>query len=585
MCSSRTRLFSSIFLSVYFTPCLWPSITDAFEIKLQSTTSSYKFRREIWLRAIRRPIRPASTEKKIAERKALIKTRQNEALQDPALLTNQSFAECDNIHPSSKRALVEDMGLQKMTEVQAKTYNAAISGQDVLARARTGTGKTLSFLIPTVERITRSPIFLHGNHIGCLVIAPTRELAIQIGEEAEKLLSHHADLTVQVMYGGTKIARDMNFLNKRLPTILVATPGRILEHLQDTRVRGRKFSDDIIAKTDILVLDEVDRLIDMGFRKDIQRIISYMPRKEKRQTMLFSATIPTALKRVMKDSIRDDYFEVDCVKDGKISSPTNLRVTQSHVILPDMENIMSNIYYILDQAIKVKPYKIIVFFPTARMVTFFADFINDGLEYPVIELHSKKSQSSRNTASENFRHAKNAILFTSDLSSRGIDYPDVTQVIQIGLPESREQYIHRLGRTARAGKEGKGLLVLFPFESPFLSELKGLNVPVNGEVSAALSQTSEFQQPEWMSHNFNLVQSRGNKLATSAQLAYLAFLGYYLDQTKRISPRSKEDVVKKSHEFSQAIGLNQVPMLPEHLVKKMDLVGISGIRTEDKFSL
>ena len=582
ICSSGPRLINIILLSVYLSLYRWHSIIDAFQINSQSTSSSHKFQREIELHAIRRPIRPASTEKKIAERKALIETRQNEALQDPTLLTNQSFAECDNIHPSSKRALVEDMGLQRMTEVQAKTYNAAISGQDVLARARTGTGKTLSFLIPTVERITRNPTFLHGNHIGCLVIAPTRELAIQIGEEAEKLLLHHVDLTVQVMYGGTKIARDMNLLNKRLPTILVATPGRILEHLQDTRVRGKKFSDDIIAKTEILILDEVDRLIDMGFRKDIQRIISYMPRKEKRQTMLFSATIPTALKRAMKDSIREDYFEVDCVRDGKSSTPTNLRVTQSHVILPDMENIMSNIFFILNQATKVKPFKIIVFFPTARMVSFFADFINDGLEYPVIELHSKKSQSSRNTASENFKNAKNAILFTSDLSSRGIDYPDVTQVIQIGLPESREQYIHRLGRTARAGKEGKGLLVLFPFESSFLSELKGLNVPVDSNVSSALSLSSEYQQPEWMAHNFALVQSRGNKLATSAQLAYLAFLGYYLDQTKRIRAHSKEDVVEKSNEFSQAIGFNQVPSLPERLVKKMNLVGIPGIRIEEE---
>ena len=121
--------------------------------------------------------------------------------------------------------------------------------------------KTLAFLIPTVERITRSPSFLPGNSIGCLIIAPTRELAIQIGEEAKKLLTYHTDLTVQVMYGGTKISRDMNLLNKKMPTILVATPGRILEHLQDTRVRGRKFSDDIIANTNILVLDEVDRLV------------------------------------------------------------------------------------------------------------------------------------------------------------------------------------------------------------------------------------------------------------------------------------------------------------------------------------
>ena len=244
-------------------------------------------------------------------------------------------------------------------------------------------------------------------------------------------------------------------------------------------MRGRKFSDDIISNIDIVVLDEVDRLVDMGMRTEIQKIMSYLPRKEKRQTMLFSATVPTQLRKIMKDSMKDDFVEVDCVKDGAQSAPTNLRVTQSHVILPSMSNVLSSVYSILKEATTSRPYKIVVFFPTARMVSFFADFLNDGLEYPVVELHSKKSQSSRNTASSNFRQAKNAILFTSDLSARGVDYPDVTQVIQVGMPESREQYIHRLGRTARAGKEGSGLLVLFPFESRFLSEIRGLHVASN----------------------------------------------------------------------------------------------------------
>ncbi|KAL3800844.1 hypothetical protein HJC23_001681 [Cyclotella cryptica] len=557
------------------------SMADAFHISLQRSGAMISHRHQTHLHVIRRPIRPASTEKKIAERKALIQSRQNEALQDPTLLTDVSFADCNELHPSSKRALVEDMGLQKMTEVQAKAFFAALSGRDVLARARTGTGKTLAFLIPAVERITRNPAFLPGNHVGCLVIAPTRELAIQIGEEAEKLLRHHSDLTVQVMYGGTKMARDMNLLNAKLPAVLVATPGRLLEHLQDTRVRGRKFSDDIIAKTDILVLDEIDRLLDMGFRKDIQRIISYMPRKDKRQTMLFSATIPRVLKGVIRDSLHDNFFEVDCVEEGKSSAPTNLRVIQTHVVLPDMDSIILSIYSILRQSIQDKPYKIIVFFPTARMVSFFADFLNEGFEVPVIQLHSKKSQSSRNTSSENFKRAKSAILFTSDLSARGIDYPDVTQVIQIGIPESREQYIHRLGRTARAGAGGKGLLVLFPFESQFLSELRGLNVPIDGTLSSTLDSHSKLKVPEWMAQNFDRVKSKGNKLSTSAELAYLAFLGYYLGQTDRISAGSKADVVTISTDFSRAIGFHQVPSLPHKLIAKMDLIGVPGICIDD----
>lgn len=531
------------------------------------------------LNVVRRPLRPASTEKKRAERIAIIESRQNDALQDPTLLTKQTFSECPQLNPCSKRALVEDMGLSSMTEVQARTFAAAIEGKDILARARTGTGKTLAFLIPTVEQILQNPTFLHGKDLACLVIAPTRELAIQIGDEAEKLLSHH-DLSVQVMYGGTKMARDINAMNKRLPAILVATPGRLMDHLQGTKVRGRKFSDDIISNVDILVLDEVDRLVDLGMRTEILQILSYLPRKEKRQTMLFSATVPTQLRKIMKDSMKDDFIEVDCVKDGAQSAPTNLRVTQSHVILPGMTNVLSSVCSILKEATINRPYKIVVFFPTARMVSFFADFLNDGLEFPVIELHSKKSQSSRNTASSNFRQAKNAILFTSDLSARGVDYPDVTQVIQVGLPESREQYIHRLGRTARAGKEGSGLLVLFPFESCFLSELKGLDVVSNDELSSSLSELTEQDCPDWMQQNYSKVRSGGNKLAHSAQLAYLSFLGYYLGQVKRIH-ETKNGVVCLSTEFSQAIGLANVPSIPRKLITKMELEGVPGVISED----
>mmetsp|Transcript_5640 Transcript_5640/g.14111 ORF Transcript_5640/g.14111 Transcript_5640/m.14111 type:complete len:596 (+) Transcript_5640:151-1938(+) len=533
-------------------------------------------RRQTYLHVVRRPLRPASTERKRAERKAVIQSRQKDALQDPTLLTNLSFSECKELHPSSKRALVEDMGLQTMTEVQAKTFSAALAGKDVLARARTGTGKTLAFLIPAVERIISNPTYLPGRTVSCLVVAPTRELAIQIGEEAEKLLLHHSDLSVQVMYGGTKMARDMNTLNRRIPSIIVATPGRLLDHLKETKLRGRKFSDDIMANTDIVVLDEIDRLLNMGFRREIQKILSYLPRKEKRQTMLFSATIPKGLRGVMRESVRDDYLEVDCVNEGSNAAPTNLRVCQSHVILPNMDSVVPSLYSILKHSTAKKPSKVVVFFPTARMVSFFADILNDGFDYPIIELHSKKSQSSRNTASENFRREKNAILFTSDLSARGIDYPDVTEVIQIGLPESREQYIHRLGRTARAGKEGIGLLVLLPFESQFLSELRGIDVPLDDELAPIIMRSSESEPPAWMMQNLSRIQSGGNKLASSAQLAYLAFLGYYLGQANRIRS-NRADVVKISNDFSEAIGLAHVPALSPKLVTKMELSGVPGV--------
>jgi ATP-dependent RNA helicase MSS116 len=531
------------------------------------------------LHVVRRPLRPASTEKKLADRKAIIESLQSEALQDPTLLTDLSFSECKELHPNSKRALVEDMGLLSMTEVQAKTFAAALAGKDVLARARTGTGKTLAFLVPVVERILSNPTYLPGKTISCLVIAPTRELAIQIGQEAEKLLLHHSDLSVQVMYGGVAIARDINALNKRLPSILVATPGRLLDHLQETKIGRKKFNDDIVAYTNIVVLDEIDRLLDTGFRKEVQKILSYLPRKDKRQTMLFSATIPKGLRGVMRESMRDDFVEVDCVQNGTMTTSTNLRVSQSHVILPTMDSVIPSIYSLLKHATIEKPFKVVVFFPTARMVSFFANFLSDGLQHPIIELHSKKSQSSRNTASENFREAKSAILFTSDLSARGIDYPDVTHVIQIGVPESRDHFIHRLGRTARAGKGGTGLLVLFPFEAIFLSELRGLDVPPNSELTKMLQEPLDLASQLWSIQNSSRIQSGGNKLASTAQLACLSFLGYYLGQANRIR-LNKTDIVKLSNDFSKSLGLAHMPTISGRLVSKMELNGVPGVFTD-----
>ncbi|KAL7462168.1 hypothetical protein ACHAXS_002553 [Conticribra weissflogii] len=384
------------------------------------------------------------------------------------------------------------------------------------------------------------------------------------------------------MYGGTKMARDVNAMNRLLPTILVATPGRLMDHLRETKIRGRKFGNDIISNTEILVLDEIDRLLDMGFRKEIQNIVSYLPRKEKRQTLLFSATIPKGLKKIMEESMRDEYLEVDCVEDGSTSSPTNLRVTQSHIILSEISEIIPSIYSILVESTKSSPHKIVVFLPTARMVSFFAAFFSEGFESPVIELHSKKSQSSRITASDKFRSAKNAILFTSDLSARGIDYPDVSQVIQIGLPESREQYIHRLGRTARAGKEGNGLIVLLPFERSFLAELKGLEIPVDESFSDIMLKQRSSQLPEWMEKNFSRIRNDGTKLATCAQLAYLSFLGYYVDQMKRIKVASTAEVVMFSNEFSSAIGLARIPPISRRLISKMNLEGVQGIVAADE---
>lgn len=371
---------------------------------------------------------------------AAVQNKKN-TVSDPNLLTKTTFANCPGLHPNSKRALTENMGLVSMTEIQEKTFQAGAAGKDVLGRARTGTGKTLAFLMPAVERVLAagSP-YKMGQNVGVLIVSPTRELASQIGEQAEQLLSQHKGMSVQVVFGGTNIKTDQNKLNKKLPTILVATPGRLLDHLQSTEVKvagqgSRKFSQ-IMSETGILVLDETDRLLDMGFRIEIAKVLKYLPSCQQRQTLLFSATIPPELKAIMAENMKRDYVEVDCINDNNAGSSTAQNVQQSHVILPSdgMDGYARSVVGVVMHALNQPDednHKIVVFFTTARMVAFFAAVFNDGLNVPVIEIHSKKSQSYRNNASSTFRSATKGVLFTSDVSARGVDYPDVTQVIQV----------------------------------------------------------------------------------------------------------------------------------------------------------
>jgi ATP-dependent RNA helicase MSS116 len=367
-----------------------------------------------------RPIRPTASTEKVQARRVEAQARHNEALKDPTLLSIVKFAERTDIHPATKRAITEVMGLQSMTQIQAKTYAAALAGDSVLGRARTGTGKTLAYLLPALERLLGSDLELYrpGRNIGILIVAPTRELAIQIADQAKYLLSFHNDMDVACIYGGTKIQRDTRILSgKTMPTILVATPGRLLDHLEETRIERRKFSD-IIAETRIVVLDEADRLFE-GFSKETTSILSFLPRAEKRQTLLFSATVPNKLRGFLKGSMKIDFTEVDCVNDGEVQSETNARVEQTFFVLENMEQYIPILVELLREAMKEDNHKVVVFFPATKIVRFFADFFNVGLKIPVLELHSRMSQSSRNRASSSFREAKRGVLFTSDVSARG----------------------------------------------------------------------------------------------------------------------------------------------------------------------
>jgi len=441
-----------------------------------------------------------------------------------------------------------------------------------------------------------------GQSVGMLILSPTRELTTQIAEQAKLLLTFHdpGRMSVHDMYGGTKLSRDMSYLNhhnNRLPAILVATPGRLLDHLQHTKLKGGKRFADVMNKVRILVLDESDRLLDSAFREEVRKVISYLPKR--RQTLMFSATLPTSVKNSVNEIMKPDYVTVDCVSfsDGKSNKnknvghdklmETNLRVSQSHVVLSSSEQYFSSVIRVVQFAMDQEDnYKIITFFPTARITGFFADVFNEILKnnIPIFELHSRKRQGFRSKTSEEFCQARKGILVTSDVSARGVDYPDVTHVIQFGVPDSRDTYIHRLGRTGRAGKDGRGWLVLSPFESKFVKELRGLHVPLNTELNMLLSNSDfPMDTEKRMAEVVAAVSSGDKKFSLGASLAYQSFLGYYHEQMKRLNIKSSKELVMLANTFAKQVGLSEknMPEIDSRLAARLSLCQTDGVRIKE----
>ncbi|KAJ7531792.1 hypothetical protein O6H91_14G058700 [Diphasiastrum complanatum] len=452
----------------------------------------------------------------------------------------------------SIRALHEVLGYETMTIVQEATLPIILQGKDVLAKAKTGTGKTIAFLLPAIEKVLQGSgnSLARQKPIEVLVICPARELAMQAASEATTLMKYHKGLGVQVVIGGTSMPAESTKF-KTLPCqVLVATPGRLLDHMEKTpefanRLKGLK----------VLVLDEADRLLDMGFRNSLLSILKALPKE--RQTLLFSATIPKEVHGMSKIALKPDHMFIDTV--GQ-EDETHALVKQQYLIA-SQEKILPVIYSLLQQHIAEEPaYKVLVFCTTANITAFMASLYTK-LGFNTREIHSRKTQSYRTRVSDEFRKSKGGIImFTSDVSARGVDYPDVTFVLQIGLPSGREQYIHRLGRTGRAGKEGEGMLLLLPWEKPFLKKVQDLSIEA-------------VTTPEISSTLYHQISSALSKVGDPKiqERAYQSWLGYYtscqLDMDKRT-------IVQLAAQFSTSIGLDEPPILPRNTIRKMGLNGV-----------
>lgn len=345
-----------------------------------------------------------------------------------------------------------------------------------------------------------------------------------------------------------------------MPDVLVATPGRLQDHMENHKLRNP------LQNLSYLIFDEADQLLDQGFRPAITKIMNMLPPKSSRQTLLFSATMPPNVMEMARFALREDFQHVDCVGEEK---NTHDHVVQ-HVVIHSLEAQMAELRTALMEGMQADPdYKILVFFTTARLTQAFAELFN-AMSFKVLEIHSRKSQSQRGKASAAFRTSTQVIMFTSDVSARGMDYPDVTRVIQVGLPANKAQYIHRLGRTARAGKAGDGVLLLADFESRFVKELLEFK-----PVMRAPMEHADCDRATPIIHTaLRKVPER------TLSMAYQAWLGFYKTNLRKLG-WSPEELVQRANSWAtECLLLDEPPALLAKTVGMMGLKNVPGVRVE-----
>ncbi len=332
---------------------------------------------------------------------------------------------------------IEAMGYEKATPVQEQAIPPILEGRDILATAQTGTGKTAAFLLPLIHKIVQENT--ENHHIKALVIAPTRELAIQIDQQMEGF-SYFANVSSLAVYGGSDgdtFSKEKKALTEGAD-IIIGTPGRVISHLNMGYVK--------VGELKYLVLDEADRMLNMGFYDDIMKIISFLPKK--RQNLLFSATMPPKVKE-LTTKVLHDPVEISIA----ISKPAE-RVTQVAFVVHNNQKIPLAKFLLSAEKLK----SVIVFCSTKSSTKELArDLKRSGAS--VEEIHSDLDQETRGVVLRKFKNREIKALIATDILSRGIDVEDIDLVLNFDVPNDGEDYIHRIGRTARAAS--KGLAITF----------------------------------------------------------------------------------------------------------------------------
>src|SRR3989338_5692478 len=339
---------------------------------------------------------------------------------------------------------LEKLQFTHPTPIQQKAIPAALKGDDVVGIAQTGTGKTLAFALPMIQQIA------DGLNTG-LVVLPTRELAIQVQEEISKV-GRYFGLKTAVLIGGASMSLQLQHLRRR-PNVIIATPGRLNDHIEQKTVD--------LSRVKVLVLDEADRMLDMGFAPQIKRILCVLP--QERQTMLFSATMPQGIMQIAQQ-----YMHLPVRVEVAPEGTTAENVQQELFVVSQHEKLT-----LLEHLLQEYKGIVLVFSRTKYGAKKITDaLIKKGIR--AAEIHSNRSLAQRRAALQGFKDGRYRVLVATDIAARGIDVKDIELVVNYDLPEKAEDYVHRIGRTARAGKDGKAISFAMPDQGYEVTQIEKL---------------------------------------------------------------------------------------------------------------
>jgi ATP-dependent RNA helicase RhlE len=342
----------------------------------------------------------------------------------------------------------ESLGYKEPTPIQRQAIPLVLKGQDVIGCAETGTGKTAAFLFPILKRIAERRL----PGIRALVVVPTRELALQIHSNYEEL-NHAKENRSAILIGGANINTQLSSLRRR-PAVVIATPGRLL----DLADRGALN----LATVEFLVLDEADRMLDMGFLPDIRRVFSLVPAK--RQTLLFSATLPPEIERLARSTMKEPKF----IEVSPRGTAARLIEQTAYQVAAESKTAL-----LLDLLEREKFDRVLVFARTKRAAERLSHILS-ARNHRVNRIHSDRSQPQREAALSGFRDGRTRVLVATDIAARGLDVDSVSHVINYDVPAAPEDYVHRIGRTGRAGSKGQAITIVTPVDELSLRAIERL---------------------------------------------------------------------------------------------------------------